>query len=123
MIAHAAAKAVVFTLPGTAAFFTQHGFPGWAAYPVFGLEAAGGAMLVLGWQARWAAVLLIPVMLGATLVHLSNGWMFTAPNGGWEYPAFLIFALGAQALLGDGAWALRPADAAAPTVARRAVAR
>jgi putative oxidoreductase len=39
-------------------------------------------------------------------VHVPNGWMFTAPNGGWEYPVFLVLALAAQAMLGDGAWAL-----------------
>ena len=40
-------------------------------------------------------------------VHAGNGWLFTAPNGGWEYPAFLAVAAIAQALLGDGAFALR----------------
>jgi putative oxidoreductase len=32
--------------------------------------------------------------------------LFTAPKGGWEYPAFLSVAAFAQALLGDGAYAL-----------------
>jgi putative oxidoreductase len=32
--------------------------------------------------------------------------VFSYPNGGWEYPAFLIVAAGVQALLGDGAFAL-----------------
>src|SRR5687767_3247721 len=85
MLAHAAAKYFLFTLPGTAAFFVQHGFPGWAAYPVFVLEAIGGVLLVLGWRARWVSVTLLPVMIGAWFVHAPNGWMFTAPNGGWEY--------------------------------------
>jgi putative oxidoreductase len=39
-------------------------------------------------------------------VHLPNGFVFSYPNGGWEYPAFLIVAAGVQALLGDGAFAL-----------------
>jgi putative oxidoreductase len=39
-------------------------------------------------------------------VHLPNGFVFSYPNGGWEYPAFLIVAAGVQALLGDGAYAL-----------------
>jgi len=103
MLAHAAAKYFLYTLPGTAAFFAQHGFPGWTAYPVFLLEMVGGALLLLGWQTRWVSVALLPVMLGAWLVHAPNGWMFTAPNGGWEYPAFLILALAAQAMLGNGA--------------------
>lgn len=102
MLAHAAAKYFLFTLPGTATFFAQHGFPGWTAYPVFLVETVGGALLVLGWQTRWVAVALLPVMIGALLVHAPNGWMFTAQDGGWEYPGFLILALVAQALLGNG---------------------
>ena len=102
MLAHAAAKYFLFTLPGTATFFAQHGFPGWTAYPVFLVETVGGVLLVLGWQTRWVAVALLPVMIGALLVHAPNGWMFTAQDGGWEYPGFLILALVAQALLGNG---------------------
>jgi len=46
------------------------------------------------------------VLLGAAWVHSGNGWLFTAPKGGWEYPAFLTLAALAQALLGNGAYAL-----------------
>jgi len=108
-LAHALSKPLVFTLPGTAAFFEQHGFPGWSAYPVFALELLGGLLLLLGMGSRWAALVLIPVTAGALLVHLPNGWLFINPGGGWEFPAFLIAALAAQALLGDGALALRVA--------------
>jgi putative oxidoreductase len=31
--------------------------------------------------------------------------LFTAPNGGWEYPAFLTVAALTQALIGDGKFA------------------
>ena len=55
----------------------------------------------------------MPVLLGATWAHSGNGWLFTSPNGGWEYPAFWTIALVVQALLGDGAFALRPSDARA----------
>lgn len=103
MIAHALLKLFVFTLPGTAQFFEAHGFPGWSAYPVFGLELIGGTLLVSGFLTRWVALGLIPVMFGALMVHWANGWMFAAPGGGWEFIAFLIAALVAQAGLGDGA--------------------
>jgi putative oxidoreductase len=73
---------------------------------VFAAEVIGGAMLILGIQVRWVALALLPVLLGATWVHLPNGWLFTNPNGGWEYPVFLAIATGAQALLGAGAHAL-----------------
>jgi putative oxidoreductase len=37
--------------------------------------------------------------------------VFNAPNGGWEYPAFLAVAAVAQALIGDGAFAVKPIQA------------
>ena len=106
-IAHALLKALVFTLPGTAQFFDSVGYPGALAYPVFALEFAGGIALVLGVYARQVALLLVPVLLGAIKVHLGNGWVFTAPNGGWEDPAFLVLASLVLWLVGDGAFALR----------------
>jgi putative oxidoreductase len=105
-MAHAYAKAFVFTFPGTRAFFEASGFPGWTAFPVFALELLGGIALILGFQTRFAALVLMPVMLGALKPHLANGWMFTAQGGGWEYVAFLLVALAAQALIGSGAYAL-----------------
>src|SRR5688500_16043187 len=76
-LAHAYAKAFLFTLPGTAQFFAQHGFPGWTAYPVFAAELLGGLALLVGFRTRLAAVALIPVMLGALKPHWAAGWMFT----------------------------------------------
>ena len=106
MIAHALIKLLVFTLPGTAGYFAAHGFPGWTAYPVFAIELVGVGLLALGIAVRPVSALLAPIMIGALLVHLPNGWMFTAPKGGWEYVAFLIAALAAQFFLGGGAFAL-----------------
>lgn len=105
-IAHALLKLFVFTLPGTVQFFQSLGLPGALAYVTFAAELVGGTLIVLGLGTRWVAALLIPVLLGATWAHSPNGWLFTAPNGGWEYPAFLSAAVLAQALLGDGAYAL-----------------
>jgi putative oxidoreductase len=105
-IAHGLLKVVVFTVPGTVAFFQSLGLPGWTAHAVIAAEIVGGAMLVLGIQARWVALALVPVLLGALWTHAGNGWVFNAPNGGWEYPAYLTVLAVAQALLGDGALAL-----------------
>ena len=33
-LAHAGAKAFIFTFAGTAQYFEAHGFPGWTAWPV-----------------------------------------------------------------------------------------
>ncbi|MES2072456.1 MAG: DoxX family protein [Pseudomonadota bacterium] len=89
LIAHALLKVLVFTMPGTVGFFASQGFPGWLAYPVVAIEFFGGVALVLGIQTRLVALASLPVMLGALTVHLGNGWVFNAPNGGWEYPALL----------------------------------
>jgi putative oxidoreductase len=105
-IAHALVKLFVFTLPGTAAFFVAHGFPGWTAYVVFLAELLGGIALVAGAYSRAIAIALIPILLGAFTVHWPNGWYFGAPNGGWEYIAVLLAALLVQAGLGDGRFAL-----------------
>ncbi|SFN23707.1 putative oxidoreductase [Formivibrio citricus] len=110
-VAHGLTKLLVFTLPGTAAFFAKVGFPGWMAYPVTAAEIIGGAMLVIGVYPRIVAAALLPVLIGAASVHLNNGWSFSNPRGGWEYPVFLIFAALTLALLGDGAFALKPSPA------------
>lgn len=105
-IAHALLKYAVFTLPGTAKFFESLGLPGPLAYVTFGMELIGGTLILLGLGTRYAAAALIPFLIGATWAHAGNGWLFSAPSGGWEYPAFLTAAALAQALLGDGRFAL-----------------
>ncbi len=90
-IAHSVVlKYFTFTLAGTAQYFDSIGLPASLAYVVFALEAIGGVLLVLNIATRWVALALVPVLLGAMWVHLGNGWVFSAPNGGWEYPLFLI---------------------------------
>ena len=105
-IAHALLKYSVFTLPGTAKFFESLGLPGPLAYVTFAAELVGGALILAGLGTRWVSLALVPVLLGATWAHAGNGWLFTAQNGGWEYPAFLAAAALVQALLGDGKFAV-----------------
>lgn len=105
-VAHALLKLFVFTLPGTAQFFQSLGLPGPLAYATFAAELIGGLLLIAGVGARWVSIALLPVLLGATWAHMGNGWVFSAPKGGWEYPAFLTAATLVQALLGNGAYAL-----------------
>ena len=109
-IAHALLKYAVFTLPGTAKFFESLGLPGPLAYVVFWAELIGGVLILAGVYSRWVAAALIPILLGAAWAHAGNGWLFTSPKGGWEYPAFWTVTLVVQALLGDGAFALRPSS-------------
>lgn len=108
-ISHALLKLLVFGIAGFEAFLASQGMPTFLAWPVVLLELTGGALILLGIHGRIVSLLLLPVLAGATLAHIGNGWVFSNPNGGWEYPVFLIAMSLVHALLGDGAFALRSA--------------
>src|SRR5438270_713326 len=101
-ISHALLKYFVFTLPGNAQFFQSLGLPGALGYITFAAELIGGVLLVAGIYTRAVAFTLLPFVLGATWAHSGNGWLFTSPNGGWEYPAFLSVSTLALAFIGSG---------------------
>lgn len=117
-IAHALLKYFVFTLPGTAQFFASVGIPGFLGYVTFAAELVGGVLLIAGYKTRVVSLALVPILIGATWVHSGNGWLFTSPNGGWEYPAFWTVTLVVQALVGDGAFALSRTQSSAPRLQR-----
>jgi putative oxidoreductase len=120
-LAHAGLKVFVFTPAGAAQFFGSLGLPPALAYLTIAAETVGGLALIFGLYTRWVSLALIPVLLGAIVfVHGPAGFFFNNPNGGWEYLAFWIAALVAQALLGDGALAVRTGSMkAAPTLSTR----
>ena len=101
-------KVLTFGVAGTAGYFESIGYPGFFAYLVIFGEVAGGLALITGVYARTAAVLMIPILIGAALQHAGNGWVFSGPGGGWEFPVFWAVALLASALIGPGAFAWRP---------------
>ncbi|WP_174873252.1 DoxX family protein [Vogesella oryzae] len=108
-ISHGLLKVLVFTPAGTAGYFQSIGLPGWLGYVTIVAELGGGALILLGVAARQVSLLLVPLLLGAAIFgHGGNGWVFSNPGGGWEYPVFLAIAALVQALLGDGALALKP---------------
>ncbi|CAH0253086.1 DoxX family protein [Roseomonas sp. CECT 9278] len=99
-------KLGTFGLAGTMGFFGSLGYP-----PIFGAivtfaEIGAGLALIAGVGVRTVSLLSIPILVGATIQHLPNGWMFGNPRGGWEFPAFWTAALLVQAGLGAGAHAL-----------------
>ena len=100
-------KFLEYGVAGTVGYFVSIGYPAVLAYLVMAAEIIGGLMLVLGIQVRLVAAAFVPLMIGATLEHIPNGWMFGYPKGGFEFPLFWTFALVAQVLLGEGALALR----------------
>jgi putative oxidoreductase len=110
-------KFFTFTLAGTAQFFESMGLPGALAYVVFAVETVGGVLLLINYRTRWVALGLIPVLLGALWVHLGNGWVFSNPNGGWEYPLYLIVISVVVALQAEPARAKRGLGSAQPNLA------
>jgi putative oxidoreductase len=103
---HALLKLMVFTVPGFEGFLAAHGLPTFVAWPTVLLELVGGTLILVGLYGRLASLALLPVLAGATLVHAGNGWVFSNPNGGWEYPVFLAAMSLVHALLGDGAFSI-----------------
>ena len=99
-------KLFIFTLPGTAEFFSSIGLPGLLAYVVFFLEAVCGIALISGFQSQLASIILIPVLLGAAWAHWGSGWLFSNQGGGWEYPLVLVLMAVVQAFLGNGKYAI-----------------
>jgi putative oxidoreductase len=120
-LSHAWLKVGVFTMAGFTAFLAQQGLPTVLAWPVVLAEVSGGLLILLGLGGRWVSLALLPILAGATLVHAGNGWVFTAPNGGWEYPVFLMAMSLVHALLGDGRFTVHAAGAAAPAMGQAAV--
>ena len=108
-ISHALLKLLVFTMPGFEGFLASQGMPVILAWPVVLMELAGGIAIVLGFHGRIASLALLPVIVGATVPHLPNGWVFSSNGGGWEYPVFIAAMSMVHVLLGDGAGALKPA--------------
>ncbi|WLQ15969.1 DoxX family protein [Hahella aquimaris] len=107
LIAHSLyLKLVVFTLPGTAEFFSSIGLPAFLAYLVFFVEAVSGIALIIGFHSQIAAVMVAPVLLGATWAHWDAGWLFANEGGGWEYPLVLVLMAVTQVFLGNGRYAI-----------------
>lgn len=106
MVAHGLMKVIIFTVPGTVGFFESMGLPSAAAYLTIFAELVGGSALIAGLLTRVVALLSLPLMLGTIWAHSGNGWVFSNPNGGWEFPAFLTMATLIVAIQGGGRFAL-----------------
>jgi putative oxidoreductase len=106
-LSHAWFKISAFGVAGFAGWLDSLGLPAFMAGPVIALELIGGALILAGFYARYVSIALLPVLAVATWVHVPNGLIFSNANGGWEYPVFLMIASVVQALIGDGALALK----------------
>ena len=119
LLAHGLLKVFGFTIPGTVGYFDSLGLPAIAAYLTIFAELAGGTTLILGLYSRLVAALSLPLLIGSVWAHAANGWLFSAPNGGWEFPMLLVALAVAVTIQGGGAFALRKlpiVDDVLPTV-------
>lgn len=106
-LVHGLIKLFIFTPAGTAGYFQSIGLPGAMGYLTMLLEIAGGLALIAGIATRYVSVVLAGVLLGAAVFgHGGNGFTFSNPGGGWEYPVLWAITMLVLALLGDGAWSL-----------------
>lgn len=109
-LVHFLTKLLVFTPAGTVAYFQSLGLPGGLAYVTMSIELGLGVLLLLGVWSRWIGLIGVPLLLGTIVsVHGANGFGFANAGGGWEYPAVWAALLVVHALLGEGAFALKPA--------------
>lgn len=95
-------KISTFTTAGTVDYFESIGFPAIAAYLVIAGEIFDALALLIGAFTRLAARLSIPILLGATWMHLGNNWVFSAEGGGWEFPILLVIRAVSISLGGAG---------------------
>lgn len=81
------------------AAFGGYGVPGWLAYPVMGIELLGGAALVLGLGARYAAWALAAIMAGAIVtVKWEHGLLSSGGKSGYELDLIYLAVLVCVAL-------------------------
>ena len=82
------------------------GYPDWALYYTVSAEIAAAILLTLGIYTRYVSLFALPMMIAATHFWFARkGFYFT--DAGWEFPLAWSFMLLVQALLGDGAYAVR----------------
>ena len=105
-VVHGGTKIFVFTVPGTVEFFGSIGYPAIVAYLAILAEFGGGIALIIGFLPRLVALLQLQLMLGVINFHWANGFGFSNPDGGWEFPALWAAALLVLGLLGNGAYSL-----------------
>ncbi len=96
-------KVFDYTIDGTVEYFsTSYGIPAIVTYLIIFGETVGGAAILIGLYTRLAALLSLPIVLGALYVHLSQGWLFSNTGGGYEFPLLLLVLGVACTVKGNG---------------------
>ena len=86
--------------------WTKAGYPAWTLHYTVVAEFAGAILLLLGIYSRYVALFVLPAIIAvAQLWGARKGFWFS--DGGLEFPLCWTVMLVVQALLGDGAYALK----------------
>lgn len=87
----------------------SHGLPTFLAYGVFVGELIAPLMVVLGYQTRIGALLIVFNMLVAIVLVHANELLALSRSGGWalELQAFFLFTAVAVLFLGPGRYKLK----------------
>lgn len=94
-------------LDGTAQFIGSLGFPApiFFGYLLAFVELIGGLAILLGFFARYAAMLIaVDMIIAFLLVHVKNGFFMS--TGGYEFVFTLFFASIALVLIGSQKYSL-----------------
>ncbi|WP_273204683.1 DoxX family protein [Marinobacter subterrani] len=87
----------------------NHGLPGFLAYGVFVGELIAPLMIILGYQTRIGALLIVFNMLVAIVLVHTNELLALSSSGGWalELQGFFLFTAVAVMFLGPGRYKLK----------------
>lgn len=108
MLLHGINK-LLYGVSGIAGMLTSHGLPGWFAGGVFIGEIIAPLMVLVGYQTRIGAGLMVINMLFAIFLAHSHQIFTLTSHGGWgiELQAFYLFTALALVFLGSGKYALK----------------
>ena len=86
------------------------GLPGFIAYGVFVGEVLAPLLIIVGYQVRAGALLIVINMVFAVLLMHTGDLLSLTQHGGWrlELQAFFLFGALAIAFLGNGRYAMQP---------------
>ena len=81
-LAHGNLQMRVYGLPAEAKYFRSIGLPGHLVYLTAAMQVVGGIALVAGIYTRFAALLLLPIIVGTIVtVHAKKGWLLQTRTG------------------------------------------
>ena len=109
LLAHGLLLKIIIATPAETVGYLAESYnihPTFGYLVIFG-ETVGGLAIMFGIYSRLAALLAMPILFGAFLVHVPNGWLFSNAGGGWEFPLALMVLDFAVILGGNGIFAFR----------------